>query len=258
MTNAIGILETRSLALTSEILQQLLGSGKIELLNIDVPGDSSVVSFIFGEYSSIRKSIAIAEEISRSFSVYFNYAIITKPDDKLLDLLKIKMTSEGPAKDRVIKSRRSNIKAVTIDPDEEDSADQKIIEPELDKKPETEIVQNNESEKIVNAKPEKPEVKSGSSGKSSKALKLRTDNPTIARLQKEALGLKISAQPDDKAKAAEEKKQASSSPSLDELNELNVHKLRKHARAFNGFPIKGREISRANREELLNFFRDLI
>lgn len=38
------------------------------------------------------------------------------------------------------------------------------------------------------------------------------------------------------------------------LQKLNVHELRKLARSFDSFPIKGREISKANRQELIEYF----
>ncbi|OGU54769.1 MAG: hypothetical protein A2V66_08380 [Ignavibacteria bacterium RBG_13_36_8] len=43
-------------------------------------------------------------------------------------------------------------------------------------------------------------------------------------------------------------------PSEEELEKLNVHELRRLARGYENFPIKGREISRANRQELLDHF----
>ncbi|MGK9476634.1 BMC domain-containing protein [Melioribacter sp. OK-6-Me] len=46
-------------------------------------------------------------------------------------------------------------------------------------------------------------------------------------------------------------------PPLEELSKLNVHKLRRLARAFPNFPIKGREISKANRETLIELFDSL-
>lgn len=38
------------------------------------------------------------------------------------------------------------------------------------------------------------------------------------------------------------------------LQKLNVHELRKLARSFDSFPIKGREISKANRQQLIDHF----
>ncbi len=47
---------------------------------------------------------------------------------------------------------------------------------------------------------------------------------------------------------------SSAIPPVEDLRELNVHELRHLARTFEGFPIKGRQISKANRDELINYF----
>ena len=46
-------------------------------------------------------------------------------------------------------------------------------------------------------------------------------------------------------------------PPMDELVILNVHALRRIARGFDDFPIKGREISKANRAKLLDHFKSM-
>ena len=46
-------------------------------------------------------------------------------------------------------------------------------------------------------------------------------------------------------------------PSMDQLVILNVHALRRIARGFEDFPIKGRDISKANRAKLLDYFKKL-
>lgn len=43
----------------------------------------------------------------------------------------------------------------------------------------------------------------------------------------------------------------------DEFENMNVHELRKLARATDNFPIKGREISKANRQTLIEYFRSI-
>jgi microcompartment protein CcmL/EutN len=43
-------------------------------------------------------------------------------------------------------------------------------------------------------------------------------------------------------------------PPREELEKMNVHELRRLARSFENFPIKGREISKANRQVLLDNF----
>lgn len=44
---------------------------------------------------------------------------------------------------------------------------------------------------------------------------------------------------------------------FDAIGKMNVHKLRHYAREFPDFPIKGREISRANRNELVDLFNTI-
>lgn len=45
---------------------------------------------------------------------------------------------------------------------------------------------------------------------------------------------------------------------MEELEILNVHALRKKARSYDDFPIKGRDISKANRGTLLDLFKSMI
>lgn len=45
---------------------------------------------------------------------------------------------------------------------------------------------------------------------------------------------------------------------LSDLDGLNVHKLRRVARDFAEFPIKGRQISIANRDELMVYFKQIL
>ncbi len=93
---------------------------------------------------------------------------------------------------------------------------------------------------------------------------------TIERLRIEALGLdekKIeSKEVSLPAKKKKEKLKVEIKPSentelteidFEAINQMNVHKLRHYARTFPDFPIKGREISRANRNELVELFNNL-
>lgn len=45
---------------------------------------------------------------------------------------------------------------------------------------------------------------------------------------------------------------------LEKVNELNVHELRRLARSIENFPIRGREISKANRIELIEHFKKIL
>lgn len=75
---------------------------------------------------------------------------------------------------------------------------------------------------------------------------------TIEKLKEEALG--ESYKPE---KVKTSKSKGAQKFTMSELEVMNVHQLRRFARDFEDFPIKGREISRANRGELLDFFKAL-
>lgn len=75
---------------------------------------------------------------------------------------------------------------------------------------------------------------------------------TIDRLKQEALGEVPSGEKVSKTKGSK------SGFSMEELEVMNVHQLRRFARDIDEFPIKGREISRANRGELLDYFKTLL
>lgn len=76
---------------------------------------------------------------------------------------------------------------------------------------------------------------------------------TIDRLKEEALG---EAPTIEKSKKAKSKSKLNYS--MAELEVMNVHQLRRFTRDIESFPIKGREISRANRGELLDFLKALL
>ena len=81
-----------------------------------------------------------------------------------------------------------------------------------------------------------------------------TSSSTIDRLKQEALGETSSADSEKLSTGSVVKPVFS----MKELEVMNVHQLRRFARDVEEFPIKGREISRANRGELLDFFKALL
>ena len=91
------------------------------------------------------------------------------------------------------------------------------------------------------------------------------ENTTISRLRREALGTK-----ENKIPVSGDTNNIISGlkPELHEdyteqnlanlnLEELDVHKLRHLARSIERFPIQGRQISKANRQQLMEYFKKL-
>lgn len=86
----------------------------------------------------------------------------------------------------------------------------------------------------------------------SELFETSTSSSTIDRLKREALGRAV---PEKIQKTKPVKRPDFT---LEELEVMNVHQLRRFARGVESFPIKGREISRANRGELLDYFKALL
>lgn len=86
-----------------------------------------------------------------------------------------------------------------------------------------------------------------------KPVQRASSSSTIDRLKNEALGKSITLDKPDKIRPT-----TKFDFTMSELEVMNVHRLRRFARDIESFPIKGREISRANRGELLDFFKALL
>jgi microcompartment protein CcmL/EutN len=125
----------------------------------------------------------------------------------------------------------------------------KPVERKQHKEEVEELIPEKKPERVVKQK----EIKEKESFEEVKPVQKVSSSSTIDRLKKEAFGKSSPA----------EKTQISRSPgkfnfTMAELEVMNVHQLRRFARDIESFPIKGREISRANRGELLDFFKALL
>jgi len=112
-----------------------------------------------------------------------------------------------------------------------------------------EIIPKIEPERIVKRR----EIKEKEIFEEVKPVQKASSSSTIDRLKKEALGKSITLETPVKTKTT-----GKLNFTMAELEVMNVHQLRRFARDIESFPIKGREISRANRGELLDFFKALL
>jgi microcompartment protein CcmL/EutN len=117
------------------------------------------------------------------------------------------------------------------------------------RKQEEEIISKIEPERIVKRR----EIKEKEIFEEVKPVQKASSSSTIDRLKKEALGKSITLETPVKTKTS-----GKLNFTMAELEVMNVHQLRRFARDIESFPIKGREISRANRGELLDFFKALL
>ncbi len=123
---------------------------------------------------------------------------------------------------------------------------------------ETTVTQNKiESNKPIIKKVKKVAEETPAIAEVNSSAKLLTSISTIQRLRREALSSDRSLK-NRGMKAKSTGGKPSVQINISKLDSMNVHELRGLARSTNGFPIQGREISKANRKELIVYFKELI
>ncbi len=263
MTNSIGVIETKSLAAAAEMLNRILNSYTVELLKTEFPGNGFITIFLTGEYSQMKYSISEAEKVSADFAVYFKSSIITKPDERLFELFespvkkKLKETEIQKPKVEKQKITISNEIIVNGKPKKEQTKAEKDLNPEANNQLFKRFTKRVRLGKKDNDNSQNRQIKLVQKSVIDPA-NIRADNPTIAKLRMEALGKSDTEPKVIKSDLSFSSENGNGILSMEQLQQLNVHRLRRYARNFENFPIKGREISRANRQELLNHFKDLI
>jgi len=107
-----------------------------------------------------------------------------------------------------------------------------------------------------NPKKEKPkEVKKENVKREEKVVTKRIEKPSSEDRPKKMMDSSAIDKPIENI--APDGTSAKKIPPMEELVVLNVHSLRRIARSFENFPIKGREISKANRAKLLDHFKSM-
>ncbi len=216
---ALGMVETRGLIASIEAADAMVKAAKVQLIGKEKITAGLVTVLVVGETAAVKSAVDAGAAAAQRVGQLVSTHIIPRPDDQIDDLVVgKKQITTKEEKQEKITPDREPGKRIQAKPQKSDEI--KETEPELveDKEPE-----------------------------------YKTSSSTIDRLKEEALGGISSTKRKSKPKP-----EKISGVSMAELEVMNVHQLRRYARDFENFPIKGREISRANRGELLDFFKTLL
>ena len=231
MPKALGLIETRGLVAAIEAADAMVKTSNVTLIGKEITRPALVTIKIVGEVAAVKAAVDAGAAAARKVGTVVSTHVIPQPDSQM-ELILPEIKDDEGKKERPAKSEAAP-PPVSILRDE--SQPEKNIPPVSGiplKKPKAEIT-------------EPPEDESHFTGITNH----------LERLRAEALGKK-------QEKIKEETKQKETLPvtksSMAELEMLNVHELRKRAIAAEGFPIQGREISKANRRQLLDFFKKMI
>jgi microcompartment protein CcmL/EutN len=247
MNDSIGLIESKGLVALIEALDVLLKNSPVKIIGIKKLQNGLVTLAINGDVEHLKSAMQTAVNAGDRVGEIYAHTIIEKPNELVVKFVKDFFTNEIDEPISLEEKIKPKLKSDTnkhvpefkkseLKKNEKESVEKHLIEE--DKTP---IVQ-------VQNEIQSPEIISKSS--------------TIARLRKEALGNSSKKVLEEKSKKEIKKEEHSVSKTnseidFDYIENLNVHKLRRFARGFENFPIKGRQISKANRDELINFFRTL-
>jgi ethanolamine utilization protein EutM len=229
MPKALGLVETRGLVAAIEAADAMVKAANVTIIGKEKVDPALITIKIAGDVAAVKSAVDAGAAAAKRVGELVSVHIIPQPDEQLTTILpEIAVPEEKKKKPEEPPSKT----AAKTDVDK--TADSPVSKP---------------------SRTEKQEEIRGQS-------LFDTPSDTIARLRHEALGQKADLQEKRKqgrgaAPASALTKPPLAIPSEDELDALNVHQLRRLARDFENFPIKGREISRANRQEILEHFKRL-
>ena len=221
MPKALGLVETRGLVAAIEAADAMVKAANVILVGREKTDPALITIKVVGETAAVRSAVDAGALAAKRVGELVSTHIIPQPDEQMVSLFP--EISEGK---------------IPIPPKE--TYAETPPEKEIKEKP----VVKKERKSLRISKEETPK----------KEVKPQTElftpaTETIARLRREALG----GEKKETVKPTKSKKSKVS----EDIEKMNVHELRHYARSVEGFPIQGREISRANRQELIDFFKRL-
>lgn len=246
MPKALGLVETRGLVAAIEAADAMVKTSNVTLIGKEITRPALVTIKIVGDVAAVKASVDAGAAAAKKVGELVSTHVIPQPDSEMIVILPelkddydIKKTT-APEKIEKQAVRKASV------PESHDQVSEVAV-----KKTEQSTPGIKEPSEVK--QPGKPKVTESKKTVDSESLFTETTDH-LEKLRREALGIKVDKAESDKAK----KVQLSNTGSLEELEKLNVHELRRQARETEGFPIQGREISRANRQVLLDYFKKII
>jgi microcompartment protein CcmL/EutN len=223
MPLALGLIETRGLVAAIEAADAMLKAANVRLVGKERAEAGLITVKVVGETAAVKSAVDAGASAAQRVGELVSTHVIPKPDDSLVKLFPELSEKKTELPEKLILEEEfpagDNRREV-------EAPVKRVIKRGVKRRTESEV---------------KPELFD---------RKTESTSDTISRLRKEALD----EQPEIESPR---QKILTGKPSEEELLKLNVHQLRRLARSTEGFPIKGRQISKANRDTLLSYFAGL-
>ncbi|MBU1096626.1 MAG: BMC domain-containing protein [Bacteroidetes bacterium] len=286
MQLALGLIETKGLIGAIEAADAMAKAANVKIINKEKSSAGLVTIKIEGEVAAVKAAVDAGAIAAQKVGQLVGAHVIPRPADEMDFIVGDTSNISVPSKiNKSVKKIKKNTDQVPLfekhqeEPPkskeisesqilENDSIEQETLTTTIDdskivqeEKPEDDvevfedkiadldISPKEEKNTEVQEKPDKPEDK------------IPDYKSHLERLREQAkleLGEEdFSGSDDDEDNSSIKKISDSIIPDMAELKIMNVHELRKLARTIPSFPIKGRDISKANRQTLLDYFSEL-
>lgn len=287
MSNSIGLIESKGLVALVEAADVILKNSPVTILGVHKLNNGLITLAVSGDYDYVKAAVESGAEAGRRVGEIYSFSVIENPAAELLDIFS-ELFPEG----NISRKLSDEIIPVKIQPSIKDIEEASALFASVARevKPESKrekskpleitrlnpiktfkknIIKNNSETKSKIDEPLHKNIADTKHSNEEIVENNETEKPlsTIERLRIEALGTEIRETKIKDHNATVKKKIKETNKinlsteeaevDFDLIAQMNVHKLRNYARKFSYFPIKGREISRANRDELVELFNTL-
>lgn len=237
MNNSLGLVEIKGFCSAIFTADAILKNSSVEI-GVEETNNGNMILKLKGSLPQIKYAINLAVESANKISSVVNHTVLENLNSEIERAFFIK------SKSFIRKEKAKESKTFKAEIQTENSDEEKIISPV--KSVSSKRKQNPRTAKVIEKAIEFNEP-----------TLAETKSSIIERLRLEELGKKA-IQAVGKISDKTEKTQTYDIEKLSDLEGLNVHKLRRAARDFEEFPIKGRQISMASREELMVYFKQIL
>ncbi len=234
MLQALGLIETKGLIGAIEAADAMVKAANVKLVGKEKSTAALITVKIVGEVAAVKSAVeagaAAAQRVGQLVSVH----VIPRPAEEIEALIfnsEMIITTEEKTKQKP-KPKEEKYPDLFTQQTKKKNIPQKVVEEEP-----VEVELIDEEDKID--------------------IDLREQSQTISDTQEKRAEETEQELSDERINEVPDSGSTQEIPSIDELEKLNVHELRHLARSFETFPIKGREISRANRQELIDYFKTI-
>ncbi|NOX18925.1 MAG: BMC domain-containing protein [Chlorobi bacterium] len=249
MLLALGLIETRGLIGAIEAADAMLKASNVKLVGKEKSTAALITIKIVGEVAAVRSAVDAGAAAAQKVGELLSTHVIPRPSEEIESLIY--------RNDQVIAGKGSGgRRGGGRRKKERENLPSLFDKSEIEEKPER--TSENPSETIeVNEDDFSEEFRDTEMDVSEEEY---SEDDVSERTEKVEEVFSEDQTAEDEISQKEDASESKSKFAfkMEELEILNVHQLRRKARAIEDFPIKGRDISKANRGLLLDYFKSLL